>query len=127
MPALHRAWEDEAALAVASLRYVAAYYPDDRSLAELIGELSLKSAHFADLWAKHTVRLCSSGVKRLHDPEVGDLDLTFEVLHLPDADGQRLLVHTAIAGSSSAQALGLLRSLSPDESPRIPSFAGHQP
>jgi Helix-turn-helix. len=105
---LHREWNDEAALAVASLRFVAAHYPDDRALAELIGELSVKSTEFAALWAKHTVRLCSSGIKHLHHPEVGDLDLDYEALHLPDAEGQRLLTHTARRGSGSANALQLL-------------------
>jgi transcriptional regulator with XRE-family HTH domain len=107
---LHRRWDDEAALAVASLRFVAARYPDDRALAELIGGLSVGSPAFAALWARHTVRLCSSGTKHLHHPEVGDLDLGYEVLHLPDAEGRRLLVHTAAPGSGSANALRLLGS-----------------
>ena len=105
---LHRDWADEAASAVASLRYVAGQYPDDRALAELVGELSMNSREFARLWAKHDVRLCSSGTKRLHHPQVGDLDLHYEVLHLPDSNGQRLLTHTAAVGSAAADALALL-------------------
>ncbi len=105
---LHRHWEAEAALAVASLRYVAAQFPDDRRLAELVGELSLGSGEFATLWARHTVRLCTSGTRLLHHPAVGDLDLDYEVLHLPDGDGQRILTHTARPGSSSQAALQLL-------------------
>lgn len=105
---LHRDWAEEAALAVASLRYVAAQYSDDRLLAELVGDLSMHSPDFARLWARHDVRLCSSGTKRLHHPQVGDLDLHYEALHLPDSDGQRLLVHTADPGSSAADALRLL-------------------
>ncbi|MDU0345407.1 hypothetical protein RWH44_06780 [Microbacterium sp. KSW2-29] len=104
---LRRDWADEAASAVASLRFVAGQYPDDRALAELVGELSMNSREFARLWAKHDVRLCSSGTKRLHHPQVGDLDLHYEVLHLPDSNGQRLLTHTA-AGSAAADALALL-------------------
>jgi hypothetical protein len=92
------------------LRYVAAQYPDDRLLAELIGDLSMRSPEFARLWAKHDVRLCSSGTKRLHHPQVGDLDLHYEALHLPDSSGQRLLTHTATPGSASADALQLLAS-----------------
>jgi len=107
---LHRNWGDEAALAVASLRYTTAQYPDDRLLAELIGDLSINSPDFARLWAKHDVRLCSSGTKLLRHPEVGDLDLHYEVLHLPDSDGQRLLTHTAAPGSASADALTMLAS-----------------
>jgi transcriptional regulator with XRE-family HTH domain len=105
---LHRDWPAEAALAVASLRYVAAQFPEDRLLAELIGDLSMNSPDFARLWAKHDVRLCSSGTKRLHHPQVGDLDLRYEALHLPDSNGQRLLTHTASSGTPSADALRLL-------------------
>ncbi|GAB3267260.1 helix-turn-helix transcriptional regulator [Kineosporia babensis] len=106
---LHRNWAEEAATAVASLRYVAAHHPDDPALAALIGELSLGSQEFAGLWARHQVRLCSSGTRLLHHPLVGDLDLSFEVLHLPDAAGTRILTHTAAPGSASAEALALLR------------------
>ncbi|WP_151772509.1 helix-turn-helix transcriptional regulator [Streptomyces abyssomicinicus] len=105
---LYRDWREEAALAVSSLRYSAAHHPDDRQLAELIGELSIHSPAFAALWARHDVRLCSSGTKRFHHPHVGCLELHYEVLHLPDSDGQRLLTHTAEPGSASADALSLL-------------------
>ncbi len=58
---LHRDWAEEAASAVASLRFVAGQYPDDRALAELVGELSMNSREFARLWAKHDVRLSRAG------------------------------------------------------------------
>jgi transcriptional regulator with XRE-family HTH domain len=105
---LYRRWDDEAALAVASLRYTAVQHHDDRALAELIGELSMHSPEFARLWARHDVRQCSSGTKHLHHPVVGDLQLDFEALHLPDTHGQRLLTHTAARGSGSESALRLL-------------------
>ncbi|GGJ15472.1 hypothetical protein GCM10010121_027670 [Streptomyces brasiliensis] len=44
---------EEAQLAVASLRLVAGRHPDDRGPAELIGQLSMRSAEFASLWARH--------------------------------------------------------------------------
>lgn len=99
---------DEAVSAVALLRFVAGQYSDDRALAELVGKLSMNSREFARLWAKHDVRLCSSGTKRLQHPQVGDLDLHYEVLPLPDSNAQRLLAHTAAAGSAAADALTLL-------------------
>lgn len=108
MRELYRDWYEHAALNVASLRFISAQYPDDRLLAELIGELSVKSDGFAALWTRHRVVRCSSGIKRLHHPEVGDLDLRYEMLHLSDGDGHRLLVHTAARGSSSEAALRLL-------------------
>ncbi len=60
---LYADWESESSLAVASLRYVAAKFADDRRLAELVGELSMNSPEFASLWAGHTVKLCTSGTK----------------------------------------------------------------
>ena len=109
---LYADWEDEAALAVASLRYVAAQFADDRRLAELGGELSMNSPEFARLWAGHDVRLCTSGSKRFRHPEVGELELGYEVLHLPEGNGQRILTHTAEPGSASFAALRLLTSAS---------------
>ncbi|WP_102192757.1 helix-turn-helix transcriptional regulator [Microbacterium aurantiacum] len=108
---LYADWETEAEVAVASMRYAAARFADDRHLAELIGELSLKSPEFASLWAGHSVRLCTSGNKRFRHPAIGDLSLDYEVLHLPEANGQRILTHTAPAGSAAQAALRLLTSL----------------
>lgn len=107
---LYADWTEEAALAVASLRYVAAQFADDRRLAELVGELSVRSPDFARLWAGHDVRLCTSGVKRFRHPEVGELELGYEVLHLPEGNGQRILTHVAQPDSSSFAALRLLTS-----------------
>ncbi|MBP2368464.1 helix-turn-helix transcriptional regulator [Pseudonocardia parietis] len=109
---LYADWPDEAALAVASLRYVAAQFADDRRLAELVGELTMNSPEFARLWAGHDVRLCTSGTKRFRHPEVGELELGYEVLHLPEGNGQRIITHTAEAGSASFAALRLLGSAS---------------
>ncbi len=109
---LYRNWSAEATMAVASMRFVAAQFRDDRELAELIGELIVNSPDFATLWAKHPVQKCTSGVKQFRHPEVGDFDLGFEVLHLPDANGQRLMTHTAEPASPAESALALLRSAS---------------
>lgn len=101
-------WNKEAELAVASMRYAAAQFANDRYLAELVGELSMKSPEFARLWAGHDVRLCTSGVKQLRHPIVGEMSVNYEVLHLPEGNGQRILTHTATPGSASHAALCLL-------------------
>jgi transcriptional regulator with XRE-family HTH domain len=107
---LYRRWEQEASRSVASLRVVAGRFPDDTALTALIGELAVKSPAFAALWSKHPVEVCSSGTKYLHHPVVGDLDLDYEVLHLPEDEGHRLLTYTAAPGSSHEAALHLLRA-----------------
>ncbi len=105
---LHRDWPAEARLSVASLRFVAATMPDDPEMSELIGELTRHSDDFASLWRRHPVTRCSHGIKQLHHPSVGELDVPFEVLHLPGDPGQRLLVLAPTPDSPAAHAATLL-------------------
>ncbi|MFL6113258.1 MAG: helix-turn-helix transcriptional regulator [Catenulispora sp.] len=107
---LYTDWPDQAQLAVASLRLVAGRHPDDRSLAELVGRLTMNSDEFAALWARHPVRTCTSGVKQLRHPMVGTLELSFENLVIPGSSGQHLIAYTAEPGSPSEAALRLLGS-----------------
>ncbi|WP_420179379.1 helix-turn-helix domain-containing protein [Paenarthrobacter sp. TA1.8] len=106
---LYTRWPEEARRAVASLRLVAGKSADDQELASLVGELTLKSPDFAKLWARHPVENCMSGVKYLHHPEVGYLELNFEVLTPPDESGHRVLLYAADPGSAAAGALQLLQ------------------
>ena len=48
---------------------------------------------------------CGAAVRRLHHPVVGPLDLSLELLSLPDDAGQRVAVYNAAPGSPSAGAL----------------------
>jgi transcriptional regulator with XRE-family HTH domain len=113
---LHVDWHEEATRLVASLRLVAGRHADDRELAELIGELTMKSPEFASLWSQHPVANCVSGTKRLRHPEVGELTVEFEALLLADVPGQRILMYTATPGSPSEAALRLLHHR-PDDAP----------
>lgn len=99
---LYRDWPGEAARAVASLRLIAGRFRDDRALEELVGELSVKSPEFARLWARHPVLNCVSGTKLLRHPTIGDVDVEFQVLLLPDGSGRRLITYVG-------EALALLR------------------
>lgn len=107
---LYRRWDEEASRAVASLRVAAGRFSDDAALTALVGELIVKSPEFAACWAKHPVQVCGAGTKYLHHPVVGDIELDYEALHLPEDDGHRLLTYTPVPGSSSEAALGLLRA-----------------
>lgn len=107
---LYSRWHEEATRAVASLRLLAGMTSDDLELATLVGELTLKSPEFATLWAKHPVENCMSGLKYMHHPEVGDLELNFEVLTQPDESGHRILMYTADPGTPAEEALQLLRA-----------------
>jgi transcriptional regulator with XRE-family HTH domain len=105
---LHRCWDEEASRAVASLRVAAGRFSDDTALTALVGELIVKSPEFAACWAKHPVQTCVAGTKYLHHPVIGDFELDFEALHLPEDDGHRILTYTPEPGSSDEAALRLL-------------------
>jgi transcriptional regulator with XRE-family HTH domain len=107
---LYTNWHEQAQLAVASLRLVAGRHPDDRPLAELVGQLTMNCNEFASLWARHPVRTCASGIKNLHHPVVGEMELSFENLVIPGTSGQHLITYTAEPGSPSDMALRLLGS-----------------
>lgn len=100
--------EEETRRAVSALRVAAGQRPDDQQLAELIGELSMKSTEFSALWSRHSVSNCTFGTKHFHHPLVGELTLDFEMLQTPDGSGQAVLMYTAADGSPSEAALRLL-------------------
>ncbi|MFC9773444.1 MULTISPECIES: helix-turn-helix transcriptional regulator [unclassified Pseudarthrobacter] len=106
--ALYANWPEEAARAVSSLRLLAGAASNDQELTALVGELTLKSPEFAKLWATHPVQNCMSGIKVMHHPEVGTLELNFEVLAQPDDSGHRILMYAADEGSPAASGLRLL-------------------
>ncbi|MCA5923092.1 helix-turn-helix transcriptional regulator [Curtobacterium oceanosedimentum] len=105
---LYARWEEEAVRAVSSLRVLGGRSPEDPELTALVGELTVKSAEFGKLWAKHPVENCVSGIKAFRHPEVGDFDLNFEVLTPPDDSGHRVLMYTPDPGSAAEGALELL-------------------
>ncbi|MFJ6671721.1 hypothetical protein ACIQMJ_11490 [Actinosynnema sp. NPDC091369] len=105
--ALHPDWPVTASCAVASLRITAARLPDDVGLAELVGELTMKSEAFASLWASHPVANHAFGPRRLCHPEVGELELELETAELQD--GHHLVLYSAPEGSPSHSALQLLK------------------
>ena len=106
-----RDWERTADDCVATLRGAAGRNPYDRKLTDLVGELSTRSPEFRTRWAAHDVRFHRTGLKRMHHPEVGDLDLTYEALDLPADPGLTMLVYGAQPGSASEDALRLLAFL----------------
>ena len=103
-------WERAADDVVAILRGEAGRNPYDPGLTELVGELSTRSQEFATRWAAHNVLYHRTGVKRLHHPVVGDLELDFEALEFPGEPGLRMFVYTAAPNTPSADALKLLAS-----------------
>lgn len=103
-------WEKGADDIVAAMRGYAAQRPHDKQLTDLIGELVTRSDAFRTRWAAHNVRYHRTGIKRLHHPVVGDLELTYEALDLPADPGWHLFAFTAEPGSPSDERLRVLAS-----------------
>lgn len=103
-------WEKTADDAVAVLRSEAGRDPHDTDLSNLIGELSTQSDEFRVRWAKHDVRYHDTGVKRIHHPVVGDLELTYEAMTLRGDNELMMFVYTAESGSKTQEGLDLLAS-----------------
>jgi len=102
--------EDAAAFAdqcVADLRAAAARYPTDPGIRALIARLLANSPEFVRRWEQHQVSVRRGATKRLRHPVVGELELAYEILEIPDR-GQRLVIYTALPGSPSLEALRLL-------------------
>ncbi|GAA1732143.1 helix-turn-helix transcriptional regulator [Microbacterium paludicola] len=107
-------WDRGADDIVATLRLAAGKNPRDKELSDLIGELVTRSDEFSRRWASHNVRFHRSGLKRLHHPLVGDLELSYEAMQLPDHPGWTMFAFTAAPGTPSAERLTLLGSLTAD-------------
>jgi transcriptional regulator with XRE-family HTH domain len=116
-------WDRVANEVVAMLRSEAGRDPYDRALSDLVGELSTQSEAFRPKWAAHNVRFHDTGIKRLHHPVVGDLELTYEAMELSADSGLTMFAYTAESGSKSEQALSLLASWSATSDQAEPAHA----
>jgi transcriptional regulator with XRE-family HTH domain len=108
---LHQDWERATEEGVAGLRAIAGSDTDDPRLTELVGELSLRSDRFRQLWARHDVHTRRGGISLLKHPQLGPLTLRHEKLAIAGTNGQLLVAYHADPGSESARSLALLGSL----------------
>ncbi|WP_371783617.1 helix-turn-helix transcriptional regulator [Streptosporangium subroseum] len=104
-------WEHLSSGLVAGVRAMAGPESRDAHLAELVGELSVRSEEFRLLWARHDVKPRTSGVALMNHPQVGPLELSYEKLAVIGTDGQILVIFHAAPGSDAAQSLALLTHL----------------
>ena len=104
-------WERQALEYIGMMRAAVATDPTHPRATAIIGELSIRSAEFRRLWARHDVRASVSGTKTFRVPEVGDIVLDWDTYPLPGRPGPVMLVFTAEPGSVGADRLRLLASL----------------
>ena len=108
-------WEQATGSIVASFRASLGTDTDDPRIAQLVGELSLASERFRQLWARHDVKPLAGAPTRMRHPQVGMLELRREKLAIGGSGGQLLVIYHAEPGSDSAGALALLGSLAATE------------
>jgi transcriptional regulator with XRE-family HTH domain len=109
--ALYRDWEQATARMVAGFRESVGTDTDDPRFVQLVGELSLSSERFRQLWARHDVQVREGMPALIRHPQVGDLTVSREKLAIGGTDGQLLVIYHAQPGTSSAEKLALLASL----------------
>jgi transcriptional regulator with XRE-family HTH domain len=110
---LHVDWEAAAAGLIGMLRMDAGRYPDDPRTAELVDELSARSAHFTRLW--NDWQVATSIVpesKVLRHPLVGHISLHVEAVTTPRDEDQTLqvLIPTDPASRAAVRQLEILAS-----------------
>jgi transcriptional regulator with XRE-family HTH domain len=103
-------WELAADTNVAILRTQSGRNPFDKRLADLVGELSVRSEEFRTRWAAHNVRRHYAGTKIFRHPVVGELELAYEAMELAEDPGFTLTVYPAVPGSPSDERLRMLAS-----------------
>ena len=104
-------WDRVADDLAGALRVQAGRNPRDRSVSDLIGELSTRSEEFATRWARQNVRLHRTARKRLHNRVIGEIELTGDALELA-GDDLTLIAYTADPGSPAEDQLQLLAAWS---------------
>jgi hypothetical protein len=76
-------WPLACSMTAAMLRLEAGRDPLNSDLTELIGELSTLSAQFREDWADRDVHEHRTGRKVYRQPQVGEVDVTFDVFEMP--------------------------------------------
>jgi transcriptional regulator with XRE-family HTH domain len=108
--ALFPDWELATRGLVAGFRQSVGTETDDPRFIELVGELSLASPRFRELWARHDVAKRRGATVRFDHPSVGELVLNREKLLISEAPGLVLAVYHPDPGTDAADKLALLAS-----------------
>ncbi len=103
---LYADWAAESESNVTYLRFISGDHRHDPQLAELIGELTIQSEEFAELWCRQRVSNCIEGTKLFDHPVVGELELMYQSADLQD--GNILKFYHADPDSPHEAALRLL-------------------
>lgn len=111
--ALFPDWEAATTGLVAGFRQSVGTDTDDPRFIALVGELSLASERFRQLWARHDIAVRRGVTLTFEHPQVGALRLNREKLLVGGTDDIMLVIYHADPGSEAAEKLGLLAAMLP--------------
>lgn len=94
----------------AMMRLEAGRDPLNTQLTALVGELSTRSPQFRADWAGHDVHEHRTGVKSFRHPEVGVIEVAYDVFEMPGEAGLQIVTYSPPPGTDSADRFALLAS-----------------
>ena len=94
----------------AAMRLEAGRDPLNHELTALIGELSTRSPQFRQDWARRDVHQHRTGVKSFRHPEVGPIEVAFDVFEMPGEAGLLIVTYSAPPASETEEKFALLAS-----------------
>ncbi len=109
--ALFPDWERATEGLIAGFRQSVGTDTYDPRFIELVGELSIASPRFRQLWARHDVGARRGAIMRFDHPQLGELVLNREKLLITGTEGMMLVMYHPDAQSESADKLALLASV----------------
>lgn len=120
--AFQQDWERAVVDMVAAFRHTLGTDVDDVRAIELVGELSLASARFREVWARQDVRPLAGNTTVVRHPEVGTLRLHRDKFPTDDVV---VVLYYADEGSADAEKLRLLGALAQPTRDQTDRGAGH--
>lgn len=110
-------WNTACETEAAILRLEIGRDPLNRDLTALIGELSVGSQRFREDWAKQDVHEHRTGVKSFRHPEVGLIEVAFDVFEMPNEAGLQIVTYSAPPNTETAEKFALLESWEASKTP----------
>lgn len=101
-------WISVARYVVGAFRADAARAGADAQIAELVEELSRISPEFEALWQANDVAGHANGVKRLHHPEIGLVELEFSAFAVDGRPDLGMIVYNPVTPGTAERILSLM-------------------
>lgn len=107
-------WENVARFVVGAFRAEAVRAGASAEIAALVDELSRTSQLFDRLWRENGVVASGEGVKRLHHPELGVVELEFSAFAVEGRPELGMIVYNPVSADTAAAIATLLAANSPE-------------